>query len=337
MTHDEAQDHHDTHKGLRTPAATALSFIERPTRGIGLHLIRIATLLLSIAMLVWVVRLAVTSQNREQLTTLLSRGWGTLIIVLALSSVTLFFNGVMFWLVVKPLQKLPFWHVQRVNAAGTMAAPLPYKMSMIIRFSAHHKIDGMPFTQLFAWFASFGVLMLTVALPLTVVSLSLESVNQLWWILSSAGVLAAMLCLCFVMRWSLKNQKLRKLTLNSGHMLGHWPTVWQTTLVRLLDMISFGARFWLVSKALDAPMAIDQVVLATSVFLIAGMLAPSGTLGIREGAVAGIGFLPGALDTQLLASVTLVVSASEIATATLFGSVSLLWLKPWKILSRRRA
>ncbi|MHC4976310.1 MAG: lysylphosphatidylglycerol synthase domain-containing protein [Planctomycetota bacterium] len=336
MSGQDTQHHTDAHKGLRTPAHSPLSIVERPQRSPFHRAVQIIGLIVGIAMLAWVVRMATTPDNREQLAHLLRDGWDTLGLVLALASLTLFFNGVLFWLAIQPLHKLPFWHIQRVNAAATMAAPLPYKISMAIRFAVHRKADQIPFTHLFAWFASFGVLMLSVALPLSAVSFAHDTVDTLWWTLAILAVAVAAITLRHVSQHTRSTPRLRALTLDTGAILGNPTVVWQSTLLRLLDMACFGARFWLVSRAIGHPMTIDQVVLATSVFLVAGMLAPAGTLGIREGAVASMGFLPGSLDPEVLASVTLVVSAAEILSATVFGTGALVWLKPWRLISRRR-
>ncbi|MFG0257076.1 MAG: lysylphosphatidylglycerol synthase domain-containing protein [Phycisphaerales bacterium JB043] len=335
MSGQDEQNHPDTHKGLRTPGHSALSIVERPSRSSLHRTVQLIALIVGIVMLVWVIRLATTDENREQLSRLLSEGWGTLAIVLALASITLFLNGAMFWAVIRPLHALPFWHIQRVNAAATMAAPLPYKISMAIRFAVHRKIDELPYTHLIAWFGSFGILMLSVALPLTLVSYVLDRIDALWWVASTLAVLASVTALLVVMRWSRTRPRLRALTLDAGAMLGDPTAIWQSTLLRLLDMLCFGLRFWLVSRAIGHPMGADEVVMATSVFLVAGTVAPAGTLGIREGAVASMGFLPGSLDPEVLASVTLVVSAAEIVSAAIFGSGALLWLKPWKLIARR--
>jgi hypothetical protein len=109
-----------------------------------------------------------------------------------------------------------------------------------------------------------------------------------------------------------------------------------TTLARVLDIASFGLRFWIAAKILGVHLTGEEALLIGLAYLVVGVISPFGTVGTREGAAIAMAVAAGVVtaETEQDALLTgiLLVSVSEAATGLIGAGVAL----PWRRLAPRR-
>ena len=297
--------------------------------------LQLLALALSLALLVWAGSLALAEENRERLSQLLDAGIAPFAFACALVALSILVNGLTFWLTLLPVHRLRAMDVVAVNAIATMLSPLPFKVSLISRVVIHRRRDGVRYTDLAAWFIAFGVVALMVAGPISVASLVRGKTDAWWWTISVGGSLLCAALAVVAGRLALGSERLRKWTLGTGAMLASAKNMLALLALRAVEMGALAGRFVVASAALGSPLSWSESLLAASVYIASGMAAPAGTLGAREGAVAGMAFLPLGLDAGLLAAASLLVTAAEIVTSLALGAAGALWIRPDRLLSAR--
>jgi len=320
--------------GLRGPHSPALTNVEhaRPSP------LRIATqifgVLLSVALLVWVAALAFTGENSENLDRLRRMEWDAALWLLALQAGSIVVGAFPFWLTLLPARRLSLRDLISVNAIATMLSPLPFKISVLSRVLAHRRWDGMRFVEIAGWFTAMGGTLLCTTGTLALASVVAGRMDALWWAIVAAGVGGGGVAMVLVSRFLRTKPRLNTLTLGAAELLAHPGPVAATFATRFVDMALFAGRFAVASAALGRPLDADGAVLAASVYLISGVFAPSGTLGAREGAVAGMALLPVGLDPGTIAAASLIVTGGEIAASLPMGMAGAWRLRAWRLLSR---
>lgn len=321
-------------------------------------IIQVVGFAISMALLVWCIQLAFKPENIDKVGKLWEAPLSTKVSLLALSALILFFDGAKFWVVLKPVKKLGFWHVQAVNGIAALLIYAPFKLSIIWRFIVHNRRDGMPVLTIGAWVGAVAIILLGVLAPLVAVSIWRQQID---WIFIVAGVvglvimylltlLGAMLfagerglarlnTMASYLRLAIINRIFASNAFAKAHagfdMLADPVTMGSGYLCRISNLLLGAARFYLVAKLLGTPITVDTAVIASCTYFLVGVVSPSGSLGAREGATTGLAALlaiPG-MEHGAFAPIAIFVSVLEIIThlcSAILGSVV---LRPWKLLT----
>ncbi len=327
--------------GLHAPSGPLLRAAESPRRMSWRTIVlQVIGFLLGLGLLGWALRMAFADPaNLENLKRLVTTRVDALAGLAALAVCSLALNGMAFWVTIRPVKRIGVRNVLAVNAVATMAAYLPFKLSLFIRVLAHRRLDGLSYRTLLAWLAAMVGLTLGVLGPLALAALWREDVDALWWATFFGG--AALFGVAAVIggRVARRFRRLDALTLGAGAMLSNPRAVFSNLAIRVADIGSQTGRFMIAGAVLGHALSPTQGVLFATAYFLTGVLSPAGSIGTREGAVMGVGglALAGQVDLSHLAAMALVVTAAEAATQFVFALIGLAWIRPSRLLLRRSA
>lgn len=323
--------------GLHSPRSAALVTVERRPRGVARIAVQVVGLLAGLGLLAWVFMLAFMGENRANLDRLAEAGWRPAGVILALQAAAILVGAAPFWTTLLPRRRLSLIDLASVNALATMLSPLPFKISVMARVLAHRRRDGMKFIEIASWFSAMGATLGCVLVSVAGASLIAGEVGALWWAIAGAGVVGGGATILVVSRFVRTRPRLDKWTLRAAELLSHPLPMVGTFAARIVDIGLLAARFWVASAALGQALDAGGALLAASVYVMSGNLAPAGTLGAREGAVAGLALLPVGLDPGSIAAASLVVTGGEIAASLPLGVAGAWRLRAWRLLRRPEA
>ncbi|MFG0275847.1 MAG: hypothetical protein ACF8QF_12415 [Phycisphaerales bacterium] len=322
------------HQGLHAPQSTALRQVEHRRRSPLRISVQIVGLIVGLGLLVWVCRLAFTGENRENLDRLLDAGWRPALGLLALQTASIAVGAIPFWTTLLPRRRMNLLDLVAVNALATMLSPLPFKISVLSRVLVHRRFDGMRFVEIAAWFVGLTATLVCMLGSVALASIIAGDVNALWFAIAGAGVGGGGTVILLGARFVRARPRLDKWTLESAELLCHpWPIV-GTFAARTVDVTLYAGRFWIASAVLGDPLSAGGALLAASVYVLTGVIAPAGTLGAREGAVAGLALFPVGLEPSAIAAASLVVTGGEIAASIPLGLLGAWRLRAWRLLGR---
>jgi len=320
--------------GLQAPHSSALRQVEHRRPSPLRIVVQVVGLLVGLGLLAWVFTLAFTGENRENLDRLLEAGWRPALVILALQAGSILFGAIPFWTTLLPRKRLSVVDLVAVNALATMLSPLPFKISVLSRVLVHRRHDGLRFVEIASWFSALGVTLVCLLASVAAASVIAGEVNALWWAIAGTGIVGGGATILLVSRFVRTKPRLDKWTLEAAELLSHpWPMV-GTFAARVVDIGLFAGRFWVASAALGKPLDAGGALLAASVYVLSGVVAPAGTLGAREGAVAGLALFPVGLEPSAIAAASLVVTGGEIAASLPLGLLGAWRLRAWRLVSR---
>jgi len=306
----------------------------------------------SIGALGWAMSVALKEENREQLTKLSNATPAELIMLMGLATISVAFNGLLFWAVIRPVHTLRPTDVIATNAISTLLAYLPFKLSIVSRFVIHNRRDKIPVLTIGAWIVAVTMLMAAVFGPITLASLWQREINPTWWIVTLIGIVLCTVCGSLTAQRFAGDagaQRLSKIlgTRLTGHdafekihsgfaMAGDLRAACTGNLFRVLDVLSFAMRFYVAAIVLDLPISgADSLLLGATYFLI-GMASPFGMLGTREaGTIAiasAVGISAGAIADDgsgqaPIAIAVLFVTAIESVVNLACAAFGIAWLR----------
>lgn len=294
--------------------------------------------LIGIALLVWALTVVFSEENREQLDRALNAPTRLTATLIALSALSIILNGLMFWAVALPIRRLHPLSVIGVNAIATFLSVLPAKLGLAVRGLVHNRRDGMPLRDVVAWLAAMSALGLAALIPIGAVSRWRLELDWVWFALALGGVIAThalgillgRLCERGVMKGLLA-----KLSLGSWRIVRHPRPVAAHGLLRVVDLGVLAGRFLVAAAILDLHLPADQAVLLGAMFFFFSVIAPAGTFGTREVAVAAIGVAIGLPQGPVYTAV-LIVAAIELATSFVMGLLASCWIRPDLLLRAKK-
>ena len=321
--------------------------------------------MIGVGLLVWVIMVAFSPANREQLAKLGDATPGQVLGLLALSSATITLNGLIFWALLAPERRLRVLDVVATNALATLLAYLPFKMGMISRVVVHTRRDRLPLLLVGAWVVAFAALLAATLAPALAVSLWRTGVDALWWI-ATIGAMALGVGSLALASWVFAGERgmarLHKLLdpvafgpgrrllrssrfaeLHAGFaMLSHPWGVLGATGLRLMDVSVLAGRFLIAAAVLGVAMPWQDAVLLGLTFYMVGSLSPFGEMGAREAATIGLakaigiatgaGFAGGDPAQHPIWTITLLVSGTESVVRVVAGGFAVLWLRADRLL-----
>lgn len=309
-----------------------------------------------IALLGWAVKTALRPENRAQLEKLSDATPQELMMLLSLATLSVGFNGIIFWVVINPIHRIRPTDVIATNAIATFLAYLPFKLSVVSRFVIHNRRDKVPLLTIGAWILAEAVLMAAIMGPLVLVSLWQREVNLVWWVASLAGSFG-----CTFVGSALARQlagdvgiaRLGRLGIGSRvtenkafvrvhsgfEMLGHPRATLIANTFRMIDIIAFALRFYIAARVLELPISMEDSLLLGACYFLIGAASPAGMLGTREAGIIAIAQLVGistiaTSETESgdvpIAAVVIFVTAVEAVVNLGCAGFGIAWLKARK-------
>ncbi|MEZ6319146.1 MAG: lysylphosphatidylglycerol synthase domain-containing protein [Phycisphaerales bacterium] len=319
----------------------------------------------ALVLLAWCVSKALSPENREQLSKLSDASAGQVIGLLGLSVATVTINGLIFWIVVRPVKRIPVADVIGANALATFLSYLPFKLSVVARFVVHNRRDGVPVLTIGAWLAACGVMFVATLGPVLAVSLWRRGIDAWWWSGSVVGVVACAGAVLVVarafrgdeglarlhrvtdpMKIGLVNRALRTERFGQLHdgfgMLSCPWAVFGAAGLRVLDVSVVSARFLIAAAVLGVDLSWQDAGLMGATFFIIGVLSPVGSLGTREGGTLALASAVGIAAAHaegdaggVLAVVILFVSGTESVVLIAGAGFAVAWLRADRLLRGR--
>lgn len=287
------------------------------SRGRGKLVMQGAGFVVGLGLLVWAVSLALTEKNRRSLEMIADAERSVVAWLLLVSAASVLLNGLMFWVVLRPLKRLHPLDVMLTNAIAAFLSILPFKINLLTRLLIHHRRDGVSVKDILSWLAAMTVLAFSVLVPVGLAGWWRGRIDAGWWALAMGGTVL-MAALGFLAgRAALKWKVLGLMSLGSDRIARHWPTIAAHAVLRWGDIGLLCLRFFLAASAAHVSIPGEQVVLLATTYFLLSVFAPAGALGFREMGTAGVGLATGG-DMSQVALVSLIVTATElIASATL--------------------
>lgn len=316
---------------------------------------------IGLGLLAWCVSLALSPDNREQLSHLLEASPLDVAILLGCSVGTLLFNGLIFWVVLWPVKRTGPVYVSAVNAVATLISYAPFKIAVAFRVLVHNRVDHVPVLTIGAWFAAIAVLALTVLLPALGASLLLEHQGWLWWVVWIGGSIACTGVVVWLASlfsgergWlrltglieSVGPSRVSRLIAGEGgrrlhagvDMLGHTRASAGATVLRIADILVQAVRVWVAAQILHVELGWGPCMVIASTYFLIGIISPIGMLGPRESGSAAVATLAGissAQGAQTIVTLSLLISASEAVVYLAGGGLGAAYLRVDRWLLKR--
>lgn len=293
----------------QTEADESINTVDKK-KSIARTLIQVIGFAASIAALGWAIKMALKEENRAQLENLQNASVGQVMALVGLSFSSVAINGLIFWVVIRPVHMIRATDVISTNAIATLLAYLPFKLSLVARIAIHRKRDGVPVLTIGAWFAAIGVLMLAVLGPMALMSFVLKEVNVLWWVGVGGAVtvsVGALIVFCRIFYGERGIKRIASVGLLKGwtekesfsrmhagfDMVASPSSSAWAGLLRMLDVLAFAGRFIIAAQVLGLPITGSDALLLGSVYFLIGVFSPFGMLGTREAGTIGAAALFG--------------------------------------------
>lgn len=305
----------------------------------------------------WCLWLALGPANQAHLAILVRAPVALLGALLSLTVVSLGLNGVLFWVMLRPVRPLKVWNVVQVNTAIALLSYLPFKLGAAVRVAIHHRRDALSLATIGAWFAAMLVPMGLVLVPAGLAGVLAPRRADAWMLagLTTAGGTAGVLAWAWWLRGYAGRERLRRWArrvpglgrLGWGR-LGVWADLHATfdmlaspsamlasVLLRVGDLLIHGVRIGLAARVLGLDLTAGDVLPLAAVYVLVGAVSPAGQVGLREGATTG---LAGLLLTRAevsgsvlhaMATAALLLAAAEALVVVPLGLGALWSLRRW--------
>jgi len=294
-------------------------------------------LAVSIALLIWLISIALSDDNRQAWTNLADASPIQVAALFGATAASITFNGLIFWALARGRASVGPVELVAVNAICTLLASLPFKLGVLVRGLIHHRRDQLPFKFLIAWFATVAVLGMAVFVPLAGLSLWRGETDALWWA-GAAAVFAvahgaAFAVASFAQRQTQAAAYLRKASLGAHRFLLKPSSLAWHALMRGLDIASLAGRFMAASWLLGFGLGVESAVLLGCTFFLLSVLAPTGNLGVREAGTTALAAAVG-LDLDSIGMLVLIVSGAELLTAFVASLPAAVYVRLDRVLLR---
>ncbi len=318
-------------------------------------LVQLAGFFVGLAVLAWCAKLAFSPENQEGLKRLGEASAGALAALLALSALGLLVNGLLFWVVLRPVRRIELSGMIATNALATFLSYLPFKLSLMVRVAVHRQRDGVPLALIGPWFAAVGVVLMATVAPILLMAAWRPTVDPVWFLMLagllvlSAGALSNVARVIGGQRGLRIVQRIadrqpigvvRRLVhtemfvlFDEGlAMLASFRQSLAAIGLRLVDIASMAGRFYIASRIIGSPLPAGESLVGSVVYLFIGVFSPIGALGAREGGTAGFMSWLGAFDLETLALIAIVVTGAELIVTAFGAAAGIAWLRPDRLI-----
>lgn len=305
-----------------------------------------------IGLLGWVITRAGAQMTPERWALLRAAPWWQPGLLFALGLFSVAVNGLAWWVALRPVQRIRLADVVAVNAIATALAYLPFKLSVVFRVLYHRTMDGISLLRFGGWAAAVAGPMAAAFGPGLLLAFTPLRHNPWAWAAGAViGAAAASLVLAALSRFFATGRGwrwLRRVSARMGgrrglrllhgpmftnlhagiHMLARPEIVLLAATLRLLDAAGLAARVMIAGTILAIPVDPGSAAVVGVCYFMIGAIAPTGTLGLREGGVAGVLALL-KVDDALPAIV--LIAATQIVIELAGAAGAALWLGPSRL------
>lgn len=302
--------------------------------------VQVVGIILSAALLVWALVLMLSPGNRENLQRIFEAPPSVIAGLLGLSAASVVVNGLIFWWVARPIKRMNPVYLIGVNSIATFLSVLPFKLNLATRVLIHHRRDGMSFAEIIAWMAGMSGLALVVMVPAFVAGAWRGELDAWWFVVVIGGItlggMSAVVCGRIASREdSTAGKWLARLSLGCWRVVREPGVVVGSVVMRLVDVGVLAGRFLVAAAIIGHALPWETAVVFGAAYFILSVVTPSGSIGVREGGVIGLGSLAGH-DLEALATVTVIVSAAELVTAGVMALGAMAIIRPDRLFGKRR-
>ena len=323
--------------------------------------VQVALFAVGLGLFAWAIGLALRPDNRELLSEKLQEaGPGGIAMLVGLSVVTIILNGLLFLVTIRPVMKLRASDMVAVNACATLLSMLPFKLSLLFRTVVHNRRDGVPLFTIGSWFGVMSLLLFAFFGPITGISSWRRDIDLLWIVLTPGAVLGLFVLIWWLagrfsgdvglarfIRWIdfLRIKGLSRFVRSDTYakmhagvvMLADWRALLWVLVIRIADMVTLTARFWIAAEILDVQLGLEGSVLLACIYFLTGAISPAGQLGSREAAVIASATVLAMTDPERLAPVALLITGTELLAMIATAGIGIIWLNPLKLFTARDA
>lgn len=240
-------------------------------------------------------------------------------------------HGAAWWLLMSPLVRLSFHHVQAINAIASLLFYAPAKLSVISRVALHRRVDRLGYGRMAAWFVAGAICM---AVPFTAMLLPalLTEVSPAGRVLITIAVmLAGVAAIVVVARFRLVGKLLR----GSERMLAFPHIVAGAVLLRLVDLSAMTVRLKIACDVLGRPISLSDAYALTVLPLVGGVVSPIGALGAREWLTGLLGRFVEATEQATFQSAATLATATEASVLIVLALIGLAVVRPHRRFPRQ--
>lgn len=291
-------------------------------------------LLAGAALFVWAVKSVLKPENQPALDKLRHAAPADLALLVALTLLSLAVNGLMFWLTLRPLQRVPLDETIAINSLAAFLTILPFKLGLLLRTVIHYRRHGVNARTLAAWLAAFAGLSVATLAVLTGASLWRKGIDIMWIAAVLAGLLATGGLALLTGHMAKRSPVLAKLSLGADSIARDPAAVFGHIALRVVDIATYAARFYVAARITEVPITPSAATLMGSTYLLLNAAAPAGALGVAEMGTAGVATLAG-IPNDHAALLALATTAALTLTSGVCSIGAWLWLRPDKLLFGR--
>jgi len=244
-------------------------------------------------------------------------------------------NGVIFWIVIRPVKPLRLVHMQLLNLVTSVLNYAPVRAGLIARVAYNLRVDRLPLLTIGAWFAAIGYTLLLTLGAIVTATFVRPSFDWLWLVLLLVQLIVGGLLTRTIMNVPV----VQRLGKGVDRMLADRTALWGAIALRVVDVGAFAGRMACAVAILDLPMSGSQVLLL-AMAAIAVSLNPLGRVGYREVGVAFFASFLGMSGPDFDAArsqLALIESAGEALVNIPLGALSLLWYRSRWMAAKRGA
>ena len=260
---------------MRDPApATEAAALLAPRR----LAVQIAGFVAGAAMLVWIIHKAIGEGEWDRV---LHAAPPLVAGLIACTLISAAANGTIFFVTIRPIQRIGFWDLQRLNVVATLLNYAPIRLGAVARVLYHLRVDRLGLLQIGAWFSLVGGVMILGVASCGLATIVRPEVDWLWALLVAGQLLlggGAIRILGSLPLVARHGRGIDTMTID------RW-SVWGAIALRAIDLAAFAGRMALAAAILQIHLEARHVVLLALVAMTASLI-PFGRVGFREFCVA---------------------------------------------------
>lgn len=308
---------------MRDPAPTTEAAALLAPRRLAVQLAGFAV---GAALLVWIIRKAIGEGEWDRVLHAAPLLVAGLIACTLTSAAT---NGTIFFVTVRPLKRIGFWDLQRLNVVATLLNYAPIRLGAVTRVLYHLRVDGLGLLQIGAWFSLVGGIMILGIASCGLATIVRPELDWMWALLVAGQLLlggGAIRILGSIPLVARHGRGIDAMTID------RW-SLWGAITLRTIDLAAFAGRMALAAAILEIHLEPRHTVLLALVAMTASLI-PFGRVGFREFCVAvaaqRLGMLAGDVEANMN-QLALIESAGEVMVFVPLGLLELGWLrKRWR-------
>ena len=293
--------------------------------------IQFAGLLLGGVLFVWAIRNAFSEKNQPAIDRIREASLSDAAMLVGLTILSLLLNGVMFWLTMRPLRRVPLGETTAINCIAAFLSLLPFKLGLLLRALIHYKRHAVPAKELGAWLAAFGLLSALSLVIFAGASWWRAGIDGVWAACVVGGVIGAGGAVMLAGRLALRWPWLARASLGADAIARDPWAVFGHIVLRGADVATFGLRFWVAARIAGMTLAPADSMVMGSVYVLLNATAFAGSLGYAE---AGTAFLANkvGVDQNEAALLALVITAALSFTSGILALGAWAWLRPDRLM-----